>query len=189
MHPGYAFGAMTNALRVASHVFSLLPADEAPETTQGRAGFFHPHTLSGSAEHAVLRILLRDFEADGLARRRALVEQAVEAARSAFPEATVSVEVRESYRNMRDDIERVDPRAVSVALGAARGLGIEMALEAVRGGTDGARLSALGLPTPNVFTGGHDFHSRFEWNSVQNLERALAYTHALVRAWATPPGR
>ncbi|MFN3598100.1 MAG: peptidase T [Rubricoccaceae bacterium] len=186
VHPGYAFGAMTNALRVAAHVFSALPADEAPETTRGREGFFHPHTLTGTAERATLRILLRDFEAEDLARRRALVEDAAEAARAAFPAATVRVEVRETYRNMREAIERTDPRAISVALAAARAMGFEMALEPVRGGTDGARLSERGLPTPNVFTGGHDFHSRAEWNTVQNLERALAFTHALVRAWGAP---
>ena len=102
---------------------------------------------------------------------------------AAHPGAGVSVEVTESYRNMRRYIEAVDPRAISVAVAAAEGLGFEPELAAVRGGTDGARLSEKGLPCPNVFTGGHDFHSRFEWNTAQNLERSLAYAHAIVRRW------
>ena len=184
VHPGYAKGIMVNAVRVAAHVVALLPADEAPETTDGVDGYLHPHTLTGEAERATLRILLRDFTDDGLERRRARVRDAARQAEAAFPGARVTVEIRESYRNMRAHIDAVDPRAVSVALDAARSMGVEMALEAVRGGTDGARLSERGLPTPNVFTGGHRFHSRGEWNTVQNLERSLAYTHALVRSWA-----
>ncbi len=189
VHPGYAKGIMVNALRVAARIVELLPADEAPETTDGFDGYVHPHTLTGEAERATLRILLRDFTDDGLGRRRALVRDAARRAEAAFPGSRVSVEIRESYRNMRAHIDAVDPRAVSVALDAARGMGFEMALEAVRGGTDGARLSERGLPTPNVFTGGHRFHSRAEWNTVQNLERSLAYTKALVRAWATQTRR
>lgn len=189
VHPGYARGILVNALRVAAHVVAALPADEAPETTDGADGFFHPHALSGDAEHAEVRILLRDFTDAGLERRRALVRDAAARAQAAFPGSAVRVEVTESYKNMRTYIDAVDPRAVSVALGAARSMGFEMTLEAVRGGTDGARLSERGLPTPNVFTGGHRFHSRWEWNTVQNLERSLAYTHALVRAWAGEPRR
>ena len=189
VHPGYAKDIMVNALRVAAHVVERLPRAEAPETTDGFDGYLHPHTLTGEAEHASLRILLRDFTDAGLERRRALVRDAARQAEAAFPGSRVSVEIRESYRNMRAHIDAVDPRAVSVALDAARGMGIEMALEAVRGGTDGARLSERGLPTPNVFTGGHRFHSRGEWNTVQNLERSLAYTTALVRDWAAQPRR
>ena len=187
VHPGYAKGILVNALRVAAHVVALLPAGEAPETTDGRDGFCHPHTLTGEAERASLRILLRDFSDDGLARRRDIVRDAAARAEAAFPGSRVSVEIRESYRNMAAHIDAVDPRAVAVALGAAQALGFEMALEPVRGGTDGARLSERGLPTPNVFTGGHAFHSRREWNTVQNLARSLAYTHALVAAWAREP--
>ena len=189
VHPGYAKGVMVNALRVAGRVLAGLPDDEAPETTDGRDGFFHPHTLTGDAERATLRILLRDFTDAGLDRRRALVRDAAARAQAAFPGATVAVEIAESYRNMRAHIDAVDPRAVSVALDAAHGMGLAMALEPVRGGTDGARLSERGLPTPNVFTGGHRFHSRAEWNTAQNMARSLAYTHTLVHAWASEPRR
>lgn len=184
VHPGYAKGILVNALRIAAHVVAGLPASEAPETTDGLDGFFHPHALSGDAERATLRILLRDFTDAGLDRRREHVRDLARQAEAAFPGSTVRVEIRESYRNMAAYIDATDPRAVSVALGAARDMGFEMALEAVRGGTDGARLSERGLPTPNVFTGGHAFHSRREWNTVQNLARSLAYTTALVHAWA-----
>ena len=95
----------------------------------------------------------------------------------------MSVEITESYKNMRTHIEAGDPRAISVAMEAGAAAGIDVALEPIRGGTDGARLSEKGLPCPNVFTGGYDFHSCAEWNTVQNLERALAYAHALVRRW------
>ena len=189
VHPGYARGILVNALRVAAHVVTALPADEAPETTDRADGFFHPHALTGDAEHAEIRVLLRDFTDAGLERRRALVRDAAARAQAAFPGSVVRVDITESYRNMRTYIDAVDPRAVSAALDAARAVGIEMTLEAVRGGTDGARLSERGLPTPNVFTGGHRFHSRWEWNTVQNLERSLAYTHALVRVWAAEPRR
>ena len=189
VHPGYAKGILVNAVRVAAQVVTLLPRGEAPETTEGTVGYLHPHTLTGDTERATLRILLRDFTDAGMERQRGLVREAAARAEAAFPGACVSVQIAESYRNMKAYIDAVDPRAVTVALEAARGMGIEMELEAVRGGTDGARLSERGLPTPNVFTGGHRFHSRGEWNTVQNLERSLAYTHALVRAWAGEPRR
>ena len=189
VHPGYAKGILVNALRVAARVVALLPADEAPETTEGRAGYLHPHALTGDAERARLRVLVRDFEAAGMERLVGLVHAAAAQAQAACPGARVDVQTTESYRNMRSYIDAVDPRAVTVALDAARSMGFEMALEPVRGGTDGARLSERGLPTPNVFTGGHRFHSRGEWNTVQNLERSLAYTHALVRSWATQTRR
>lgn len=184
VHPGYAKGVMVNAVRVAAAFVDALADDPAPETTEGREGYLHPHTLQGTTERAEVRLLLRDFEDDGMAAKRERVHQLAAEVEAAHPGASVSVAVTERYKNMRTYIEAVEPRAISVAVETARDLGVELALEPVRGGTDGARLSEKGLPTPNVFTGGHDFHSRFEWNSVQNLERALAYVHALVRRWA-----
>ena len=183
VHPGYAKGVMVNALRVASAIVAALPADEAPETTENREGYVHPHTLTGTAERAEVRVLLRDFTDDGMEARRALVRHVADRVGASTPGASVTVEITESYRNMRSYIEDVDPRAIAFAHRAAARLGIDLVEEPVRGGTDGARLSEKGLPTPNVFTGGHDFHSCFEWNTVQNLERSLAYTKALVETW------
>ena len=190
VHPGYAKGVMVNALRVAAAFVAGLPAGEAPETTEGREGYLHPHAIEGTAERATVRVLLRDFTDDGMEAKRAVVRDLARRLGDEWPGATVDLEVRESYRNMLGYIEATDRRVIDLAVEAGRSLGIDLELEPVRGGTDGARLSERGLPTPNVFTGGHDFHSRFEWNTVQNLERALAYTHALVQAWgraAAPP--
>ena len=185
VHPGYAKDVLVNALRISSEFIARLPLDQAPETTEGREGYLHPHTLTGTAAHAELRLLLRDFTAEGIDQKRQLILERVAQLISENPKATVTAEITESYRNMRSYIEDVDPRAISLAHAAAERMGIELAEEPIRGGTDGARLSEKGLPCPNIFTGGHDFHSRFEWNTVQNLERSLAYTKALVATWAT----
>ncbi len=186
VHPGYAKDVMVNALRIAAAFVEGLPRAMAPETTEGREGYLHPHTLEGTAERATLRVLLRDFSDDGMEAKRQHVRALADRLQAAWPGATVRMEIAESYRNMRSYIEATDPRAISFSIDAARALGFEPELEPIRGGTDGARLSEKGLPTPNVFTGGHDFHSRFEWNTVQNLERSLAYTHELVRTWGRP---
>ena len=183
VHPGYAKGVMVNAVRIAARIIDGLPRDEAPETTEGMEGYLHPHTVEGTAEHATVRVLLRDFTEAGMEAKRRHVRALAEQVGTEWPSARVGVEVVESYRNMRSYIEATDPRAVTLAVEAGRRLGIDLVMESVRGGTDGARLSEKGLPTPNVFTGGHDFHSRFEWNTVQNIERSLAYTKALVRTW------
>ena len=183
VHPGYAHGILVNALRIAADFVAALPADEAPETTRERQGYYHPHTLRGDAERAEVRVLLRDFEDDGLERRKGVVRALATRLADAHAGADVDLAITDSYANMRRAIEAANPAAVSVAHDAARAVGIALREHAIRGGTDGARLSALGIPTPNVFTGGHEFHSRREWNTVQNLERCLAYTHALVAAW------
>ncbi|MGB3543714.1 peptidase T [Rubrivirga sp.] len=189
VHPGYAKGVMVNATRVAAAFVAALPPDQAPETTDGRAGYLHPHTLESGAERATVRVLLRDFEDAGMDAKRELVRALGAAVEADHPGSRVTVEIAESYRNMRSYVEDVDSRVISHALEAAEAAGIDLEFEPVRGGTDGARLSEKGLPCPNVFTGGHDFHSRFEWNTVQNLERALRFVHALVRRWGAeqPP--
>ena len=182
VHPGYARGVMVNAARVVSAFVAALADDPAPETTAGREGYLHPHAVGGTAERATVRVLLRDFTDEGMEAKRQRVRGLAAEVGGRFPGAQVSVEVVESYRNMKSHIERVDPRAASVAVDAARAMGFEPALVPIRGGTDGARLSEKGVPTPNVFTGGHDFHSVWEWNTVQNLER-----DAGLRPRARPP--
>ena len=183
VHPGYARGVLVNAARIAAEIVAALADDPAPETTSGREGYLHPHTIEGTAEAATVRVLLRDFDADGLDAKRDRVRALAAEAQARHDRAGVAVEVTESYRNMREAIEAADPRAISIAVEAGAAVGAEITLEPVRGGTDGARLTQMGVPTPNVFTGGYDFHSRAEWNTVQNLERALGYVHALVRRW------
>lgn len=190
VHPGYAKGILVNALAIAADICAALPPDESPATTEGRDGYFYPHTMApADTGLATLRILLRDFEADGLAQRKTIIEHLVEAARERHPGARIALRIEDSYRNMRSYIDEADPRTVTIAEAAFREAGIEPELRLIRGGTDGARLSERGIPTPNLFTGGHAFHSRFEWNTVQNLDAALRCLHVLVRLWATPPPR
>lgn len=185
VHPGYAKGVMVNAVRILAAFIALLPDAEAPETTDGYDGYVHPHTLhAGTPEQASLMIILRDFTRDGLERRKNLILDIAQLLRRKYPDATIDVDIEDQYKNMRSYIEETDPRAVRFARAAAESMGVTLREEVIRGGTDGSRLSELGLPTPNVFNGGHDYHSRFEWNTVQNLERSLRYTTALVRYWA-----
>ena len=189
VHPGYAHGVMVNALRVAAAFVEALPADQAPETTRDRQGYLHPHSLTGNVERAEVRVLLRDFEAEGLDRFKRLVREVRDQLAAAHPKATLSLAITDSYTNMRSAIEAAMPAAISVAHEAARSIGVDLRESPIRGGTDGAHLTALGIPTPNVFTGGHEFHSRREWNTVQNLGRCLAYTRALVHAWGRHAAR
>ena len=185
VHPGYAHGIMVNALRIAAELIEALPKEEAPETTSGREGYIHPHGMStADSAHVRMKLILRDFSDEGLQRRKERLEEIVRRLRSEHPRARFALTLRDQYRNMRSYIEDVDPRAIAFAHAAAAQMGITLDEKLVRGGTDGARLSELGIPTPNLFTGGHDFHSRFEWNTVQNLERSLNFLNALVDYWA-----
>ncbi len=186
VHPGYAKGVMVNALRIVSEIVAALPQAEAPETTSEREGYFHPHTLTGGEPTTCsVKILLRDFTEEGMARRKSTLTSIVEWMRLRYPGAGIGLEIRDQYRNMRRYIEERDRRVIDYAHEAARIMGFTLREESIRGGTDGSRLSERGLPTPNVFTGGFDFHSRFEWNTVQNLERALAFTRTLVGVWGS----
>ncbi len=185
VHPGYAKGIMVNAVRIVGEFIAALPSDEAPETTSGREGYIHPHTVfEGDPARVRLKLILRDFSEEGLARRKQFVTSLVERLRERHPRAHLSLTIRDQYRNMRAYIDGVDSRAVEFVHATAEEMGFALDEKLVRGGTDGARLSELGIPTPNLFTGGHDFHSRFEWNTVQNLEQALAFVKALVGYWA-----
>lgn len=185
VHPGYAEGIMVNAVRILGEFLAALPSGEAPETTSGRAGYIHPHTVyEGDPAGVRLKLILRDFTDEGLERRKNFLTSQVERLRARHPRARLSLTITDQYRNMRSYIDDVDPRAVAFVHAASAEMGLLLDDKLVRGGTDGARLSELGIPTPNLFTGGFDFHSRFEWNSVQNLEQALAFLKALVGYWA-----
>ena len=185
VHPGYARGVMVNAVRILSEFIAALPGAEAPETTEGREGYIHPHsTRAGDAHRAEAHLLVRDFTDAGMARRKAYLGALVETLRLRHPGAEITLEITDSYRNMRSYIEAADPRAITFAQAAAARMDLPLRMELVRGGTDGARLSEMGLPTPNIFNGGHDYHSRFEWNTVQNLEASLAFVKRLAEVWA-----
>lgn len=183
-HPGWATGKMVNALRLAARIVAALPADRlTPETTAGRDGFIHPHEMSGDAARAQVKLILRDFDDEALARHRELVERTAREVLASEPRARLEVDVHEQYRNMHNYLIGV-PRVVEAAEEAIRAEGIEPARRPIRGGTDGSRLSERGLPTPNLFTGGHEFHSPREWASVHDMAAAAAVVVRLAEVWS-----
>ncbi len=185
VHPGTAKGIMVNAGTVLAQLLAQLPPDETPETTEGDEGYFCCLEIEGSVAEARAMLILRDFTDEGLERRKNLLQELVAAAQRHAPDATIELDIHDQYRNMRSYIAEQDPRTIDLALEAGRAMGLEVSEQSIRGGTDGSRLSEMGLPTPNIFTGGHDYHSRFEWNTVQNLETATTYVVELVKRWAS----
>lgn len=185
VHPGYAYGTMVNALRALARFIDILPRDAAPETTRERQGYIHPHSVDASdVNRASVRLILRDFDSDGLEQRIERLKQLAGDAANAVSRCDVTVDVSREYSNMARAIDEIDPRVRSFAHEAAIELGIDLREAPVRGGTDGARLSERGIPTPNIFNGGHDYHSVFEWNTVENMAHSLAYLHALTARWS-----
>jgi tripeptide aminopeptidase len=186
VHPGQGNGKLVNAVRLAARIVAALPADTlAPETTSGREGFIHPYQLHGTSGRASFRAILRDFDDDELERHIALLRRTAEGVVSAEPRARLEIAVRVQYRNMRRYIDAV-PRVMAAAEEAIRAEGIEPKRTPIRGGTDGSRLSEMGLPTPNIFTGGHEYHSLREWASVQEMSSAAATIVRLAEVWARP---
>ncbi len=184
VHPGQATGKLVNALRLAARIVAALPFDRlTPETTSGRDGFIHPYELRGTAGHAQLRVILRDFDDALLDEHVALLERTTREIVSSDPRATLELDVRPQYRNMRRYLDPV-PEVTAIADEAIRAEGIEPIRKPIRGGTDGSRLSERGLPTPNIFTGGHEYHSVREWASVQDMAAAAATIVRLAEAWS-----
>jgi len=182
-HPGFATGKMVNAIKVAADFVNRLPKDGlAPETTSGREGFVHPNTVEASVDRTVVKFIVRDFVTAGLADKEAFVEKVALATVADWPGSSVACEVKAQYRNMREVLERF-PDVVANAKEAIRRAGLEPVATAIRGGTDGSILSEMGLPTPNLFTGQHNFHSRLEWITAQDLERSVETCLELVKIW------
>jgi tripeptide aminopeptidase len=187
VHPGTAKGKLVNAVKLASELVLSLPQDRlSPETTEDRQGYVHPHRISGNAEEAIVDFIARDHDDELLVQHVELLRELAGEVTMREPRAHVDVEVRHSYRNMRPFIEE-NPRVVEAALEAIRRAGVEPRLAITRGGTDGAVLSAQGLPTPNLFTGGQEYHSVREWASVQDMAAAAATIVELARVWAESP--
>ncbi len=182
-HPGWAKDVMVNALRLAGRYVAALPMAQTPERTAGREGFIHPLEITGTAEHATVRFIIRDFELDGLAAKHALMEKLAADLRAAEPKARVTLTFKEQYRNMRYWLEK-DMSPVEFAREAARRAGVKPFDQPIRGGTDGSRLTARGLPTPNIFTGMHEVHSQREWVSLQDMEKAVETLLHLAQVWA-----
>ena len=183
-HPGYAKGRMVSALKLASEFVHRLPHHGlSPETTDGYEGYVHPHTLNGAVERATVKMLLRDFTTKGLDEKaRTLTDLAEEIVRP-YPIASIEVQRQESYRNMKEVLDRY-PEVVEHARSAIERAGVTPCFRQIRGGTDGARLSFMGLPTPNLFAGEHNLHSRTEWTSVQDMDKAVQVIIEICRSWA-----
>jgi tripeptide aminopeptidase len=184
VHPGLATGILVNAARVAGRIVAALPQDRlTPETTSGREGFIHVFELTGDAGTARIRAILRDFDDDLLAGHAELLRSTAQAVIDATPGASMTIDIVEQYPNMRAHLEPF-PEVIEHAVAALRAEGLEPLREPIRGGTDGSRLSAMGLPTPNIFTGGHAYHSVREWASLQDMAAAAAVIVHLAAAWA-----
>ena len=182
-HPGYAKGRMVNSIRAAADFIASLPRHElSPESTEDYEGFVHAYALDASVDRTTVKVLLRDFRTSELAVERTLIERLARTAADRNPGCGVSVEFREQYRNMREVLDR-HPLVIDRAREAMRRLGIEPRERPIRGGTDGSRLSFMGLPTPNLFVGEHNFHSRYEWVSGQDMELAALTIVELAQLW------
>jgi tripeptide aminopeptidase len=185
VHPGFATGKLVNASTLAGRILAALPADRTPEATAGRDGFIHVFSVEGGAGRATIRTIVRDFDDDKLAEHVAVLRDTAERVVAEEPRARLEIDVRPQYPNMRVYLDE-HPGVVAAAEEALRLEGIEAIRTPIRGGTDGSVLSARGLPTPNLFTGGHEYHSRREWASVQEMGSAAAVAVRLAGVWAGP---
>ena len=182
-HPGYAKGKMEHAIKIAAGIVDRLPKQGcSPETTEGKQGFLHPIGISGALEKATLSLIVRDFTDHGLKEKEVLLEGIVKQVMKDFPRSTYRLEITPQYRNMKQVIDR-HPEIIDYAMEAVRRAGLEPVKTAIRGGTDGSRLSFMGLPCPNIFAGEHAFHSRLEWVSVQDMEKAVQTIVHLAAIW------
>jgi tripeptide aminopeptidase len=183
IHPGFAKGKMEHAIKIASAIIERLPKSNcSPETTEGREGFLHPTNISGTLEAANIGFIVRDFTEQGLWEKEALLENIVQEVMRNYPRSTYRVEIKQQYRNMKQVIDR-HPELVDYAAEAIRRAGLEPVKASIRGGTDGSRLSFMGLPCPNIFAGEHAFHSRLEWVSRQDMEKAVQTIVHLAMIW------
>jgi tripeptide aminopeptidase len=182
-HPGYAKGMMVNSIKVAADFISRLPAEGlSPETTDGYEGYVHPYVLNASVEKTSVKVLIRDFKTPGLKEKEDFLEKLARETVADWPGATVETRVDESYRNMREVLDEL-PEVMDNAREALRRAGLEPRERPIRGGTDGSKLSFMGLPTPNLFAGEQNFHSRFEWVSAQDMEKAVEVIVHLAQVW------
>jgi tripeptide aminopeptidase len=182
-HPGFAKGRMINAIKVAADFLSRLPKDRlSPETTEKREGFVHPYVIEASVEKTSVKFLIRDFVTAGLQEKENFLEKLAKETIAAWKGAAVTVKVDESYRNMKEVLDQY-PQVVENAREAVRRAGLQVHEAAIRGGTDGSRLSFMGLPTPNIFAGEHNFHSRLEWVAIPDMEKAVEVIVNLAQVW------
>lgn len=183
-HPGFAKGKLENALKIAGDILAGLPQKRlSPETTEAKEGFVHPTHLEGNQDRAVLEFIVRDFTTEGLHAHEAMLETLVNKVLKHYPSSSATLAIREQYRNMKEVLDQY-PSVAENALEAIRRAGLSPQRRSIRGGTDGSRLSFMGLPCPNIFAGEHAFHSREEWVSVQDMQKAAEVIVHLAQIWA-----
>lgn len=182
-HPGSAKNIMINAMYALADYLSRFPKDMLPETTEGRVGFVHPYAGTVDVETSSLKVLLRDFDISGLEAKEKLLRDMLAQTAAKFPEVKITIDVKENYKNMKEVLKN-HPELTNNAMEAARRAGLKPFLKPIRGGTDGARLTFRGLPTPNLFTGGSNFHGKLEFNSRRGLEKSTETLVHLVQIFA-----
>lgn len=183
VHPGFAKDKLVSALKVASKVVSMLPPDRlSPETTNGRAGFIHPTSISGTIESAQIKFIIRDFQTEGLQEKVDYLQRVLKDVLKLFPGAEARFHVEKQYRNMLE-ILKDHPQVVDYAEEAIRRTGLKPDLSSIRGGTDGSRLTFMGLPCPNIFAGAYAFHSQQEWTTAQDISKAAETIVCLSQIW------
>lgn len=182
-HPGYAKGKLVNSIKIASAFVEKLPRGEmSPETTEKKEGYVHPNSIQGGVETTTVKFIIRDFEVKALKEKEEFLRNLAQETVRNYPRSSFEFKVEESYRNMKHVLDRY-PEVVEKAIEAVRTAGLEPRLHSIRGGTDGARLCYMDLPTPNIATGGHNFHSKLEWVSVQDMKKAVEVILNIVQAW------
>lgn len=182
IHPGTAKGIMINSIRIIADIISRLPKDIAPETTEGYQPYIHPYILDGGVGKSTLKILLRDFRTPGLDELEEIIKNITNEVSNFYPKAEIKLERKYQYRNMLDGLEKT-PEVLETLWEAAKRSGVEPYWKPIRGGTDGSRLTEMGLPTPNIYTGGQNFHSKTEWLSVNFLQKTIETLIHLVQIW------
>src|SRR4249919_833476 len=182
-HPGYAKGKMINAMKIAGEILAALPKDRlSPESTEGKRGFIHPVRIDGIAEKCTIDFIIRDFETAGLAKKEDFLRTQIEERMRTYPKASFEYKVTEQYRNMKE-ILLLHPQVVDHAKEAIKRAGLKLKMESIRGGTDGSRLSFMGLPCPNLFAGEQAIHSKLEFISVQDMNKAVETMVHLITIW------
>lgn len=184
MHPGYAKDKLVSGIKIAARLIDQLPKDRmSPETTEKREGYLHVHAIKGGVEETEVVFLVRDFDVEGLKKKEDYLKNLCKDMENSYPKSSISVEIKESYRNMKLILDE-HSQVVDYAIEAVERTGLRAIKNLIRGGTDGARLSFIGVPTPNIFTGGHNFHSKKEWVSVQDMAKAIETIIHLSQIWA-----
>lgn len=172
VHPGYAKGKMKNSIKAAGYFITLLPPDITPETTEGWEGYLHPNSLNGSVEETVIKVLIRDFKDEGMKEKKRILEDIKKKVIEKHPGIDIDLEIKESYKNMKIVLDEY-PNVLGIAMEACKRAGVEPKLKNIRGGTDGAKLCFMGIPTPNIFAGGINFHGKKEFIPIQSMEKAV----------------